>query len=194
MEYRAARPDEMPVIRTVLARALADDPLVQWNFPVVDKAQERLSLVALYFLLAVERFVLQGRSFVAVGDGRVVGAALWMPPGMQRVPSLPRPLDLMTLLLGEDALLANGELFERARDGAPECEGFYLAQLGVLPEHRAAGVGSELMRYCMAELPGPLWAESANPRNVGFYQRLGFAVVHRAPLFDSTLTRLSLRK
>ena len=50
------------------------------------------------------------------------------------------------------------------------------------------------MRHCMGELDGPMWAESENPRDLDFYRRLGFAVVHQAPLFDTTLSRLCFER
>ncbi|SJN28246.1 hypothetical protein FM114_06050 [Luteococcus japonicus LSP_Lj1] len=82
--------------------------------------------------------------------------------------------------------------------------GFYLADLGLLPGFQASrgpgfqasrsGLASRLMRHCMAELEGPMWAESANPRGLDFYRRLGFAAVHQASLFDTTLSRLRLER
>lgn len=39
-----------------------------------------------------------------------------------------------------------------------------------------------------------MWAESANPRGLDFYRRLGFAAVHQASLFDTTLSRLRLER
>lgn len=146
----------IPQIRTVLATALANDPLVRWDFPptgpvvaaephssmagpqqataeLVESDQQPLSRVASYFMLAVERLVLQGRSFTVVDEGRILGAALWMPSGMERKPSLPRPRDFMGQLLGDEVLLESAERLQQAWEGAPECGGFYLADLGLLP-------------------------------------------------------------
>lgn len=146
----------IPQIRTVLATALANDPLVRWDFPptgpvvaaephssmagpqqataeLVESDQQRLGRVASYFMLAVERLVLQGRSFTVVDEGRILGAALWMPSGMERKPSLPRPRDFMGQLLGDEVLLESAERLQQAWEGAPECGGFYLADLGLLP-------------------------------------------------------------
>lgn len=147
-------------------------------------------------MLAVERLVLQGRSFTVVDEGRILWAALWMPSGMEREPSLPRPRDFMGQLLGDEVLLESAERLQQAWEGAPECGGFYLADLGLLPGFQASrsGLASRLMRHCMAELEGPMWAESANPRDLDFYRRLGFAAVHQASLFDTTLSRLCLER
>ena len=56
---------------------------------------------------------------------------------------------------------------------------FYLPFLAVCPEHQGQGAGSVLMRYTLdraAAAGVPCYLDSADERNLPFYERLGFHV------------------
>src|SRR3954451_15160224 len=82
VEIRRAEPRDLPAVRTVLARALADDPLMDWIFAATEN---RPAAVAVFLSAAVERYVLAGTTWLAVDDGRAVGAAAWRVPGTDPV-------------------------------------------------------------------------------------------------------------
>ncbi|MCG7310454.1 GNAT family N-acetyltransferase [Brachybacterium sp. ACRRE] len=190
IEITCATMADVPSIRTVLAGALSDDPMLTWMFPVRD--ERRLSRIALFFSRQVERLVAHGLAHRATVGGALVGAALWIPEGTPRDDALPDPRDLMHLLLGEQRNQEVIEDFTRARSGAPSGDGAYLATLGVREDHRGAGIGARLVRAGLESLRCPAWVESTEPRNVLFYERLGFQVVHEAPFAGGTTTMTRL--
>jgi len=48
--------------------------------------------------------------------------------------------------------------------------------LAVLPEYQGYGIGSELIKKCMAVYPGSEWALETTPERVSFYEKLGFRI------------------
>ena len=57
---------------------------------------------------------------------------------------------------------------------------WYLAAIGTDPRHQALGNGRKLMEGSLARCDAdgvPAYLESSNPRNVPFYERLGFVAV-----------------
>src|SRR4051794_26062203 len=78
VEIRRAEPRDLPAVRTVLAGALADDPLMAWIFGTTP---HRPSAVAVFLSQAIERYVLAGTVWLAIVGGRAVGGATWRVPG-----------------------------------------------------------------------------------------------------------------
>ena len=57
---------------------------------------------------------------------------------------------------------------------------WYVMVLGVSPEARGTGLGRALLETILAEadaLGVPVYLETAQPRNVTFYQHMGFTLV-----------------
>lgn len=190
MDISPATMAEAPAIRTALARALSEDPMLAWMFPLRDEL--RLSRIAIFFSGQVERLVQHGLVHRATVGGAIAGAAMWIPEGTARLDTLPRPRDIMGVLFDE---ARNRELsgeFTAAREGAPAAVGTYLATLGVLEEHRGRGVGARLVEAGHEAIPGPTWVESTSARNLPFYRRRGYSVVHRAPFASGTTTMTRL--
>ncbi|MGP9537652.1 GNAT family N-acetyltransferase [Brachybacterium sp. AOP43-C2-M15] len=181
---------DVPQVRTVIARSLSDDPMLRWLFP--EDCAERLSRIALFFSGQVEQLIRHGAAHHARVDGEIVGAALWIPEGMERASTLPAARDLPPILLGGSRYAAFGHQFAEAREGAPAAEGAYLATLGVLAEHRERGIGRALVRAGHELLGEPTWLETTDPHNVDFYQHLGYETVHRAPFADGTTSMIRL--
>ncbi|MFE5776841.1 GNAT family N-acetyltransferase [Brachybacterium sp. NPDC056505] len=181
---------EAPAIRTVLAHSLSEDPMLTWMFPQRDAL--RLSRIAFFFSGQVERLVGHGLVHSAMVEGEIVGAALWIPEGTPRLDSLPRPRDIMGILLGETRNRDLIDEFTAARDGAPSVAGTYLATLGVLEEYRGHEVGTRLVEAGHRAITGPTWVETTSPRNLPFYRRLGYEVVHEAPFAGGTTTMTRL--
>ena len=62
---------------------------------------------------------------------------------------------------------------------------WYLAVLGIDPAHQGRGLGPRLVAPILDRCDRErtlAWLESTNPRNHGFYRRLGFEVAHAHPL------------
>lgn len=48
--------------------------------------------------------------------------------------------------------------------------------LAVLPEYQKRGIGSELVRKCIAAYPNSEWSLETIPERVSFYEGLGFEI------------------
>jgi len=165
----------------VLARSFFDDPFISYAFPDPD---HRFRESPWFFSVGVRAVLGVGRVHT---DARVTGAAVWMPPG---TPSLsdeafaaagfsdaPRRLGLEALTRFGQNMSHLGELHERLM---PEPH-WYLMILGVDPPHQGRGVGGELMQPVLAECDReglPAYLETQKARNVPFYRKHGFEVVH----------------
>lgn len=184
--------DHLPALRTVLVRALADDPMFHWFFPAGAEPDElRASRVAMYLGPQVEWQVATGTSFVALDGERVVGGALWKEPGLPRPDVLPAMGTLHRILVAPALVPVTVAGMVAARAEAPQVTGAYLSVLGVDPDAQGRGVGAALMGAAGQRWPGTRWLETTNERNHAFYERCGYRAVHRASLGDSgeTLTR-----
>ncbi len=64
----------------------------------------------------------------------------------------------------------------------PRSPHWYLSVLGARPELHGAGLGRRMIEFAVS-LSGdfPLYLETTNPRNLGFYGRHGFEIVNRFP-------------
>ena len=106
-----------------------------------------------------------GRAFAA-GTAYVVhggaGAALWLPPGIEPDEAAMGALfELSTPAHRQGDL---GGLMEKMAAYHPKESHWYLPLIGVDPSRQSEGDRGRRIAYL----------ESANPRNVPFYQRLGF--------------------
>lgn len=192
VSIRRATAADIPAVRTVIARSLAADPMLEWIFP--PDTTNRESRLAIYFSAQVERLVTLGVTHMAMEGDAAVGAALWMPPGTGRPDSLPIGAELTEILCGADRSHTIGADFAAARAGAPDHDGPYLATLGVLPSHRGQGLGRRLLDAGHDCLGPTTWLESVNPANLGVYQRAGYAITHQAPFANGTTTLTLLKR
>jgi len=178
-------------IRTVLARAYRDNPLMVWALP---DAGTREDACAVWLGPSVDRYLAGGRVHVARLDGSLVGVAAWrLPDGPPVEPSLPTPADALALLVGReraDQVLAS---LGRASVLAPDEPAAYLNYLAVAPEHQGFGVGRRLLDAGVAQARGDglrTYLATSDPRNVPFYERAGFVCVGGVDLGGPRLTVL----
>jgi ribosomal protein S18 acetylase RimI-like enzyme len=161
----------------VLARAFQRDPA--WTWLLADDERRRDVLPWLFRL---------GFDVTAADvwgtDGEVLGVARWLPPGRTPVrvgPTL-RALALTPLRLGSVTLpfLAYGRAVEALRSAVASGPHWYLAGIGVDPEHWRRGIGSALLEPGLrasseARLPAVLLTNLED--NLSFYEEHGFRVV-----------------
>lgn len=172
---KASRGDLQEVV-DVLARAFDDDPLANWVVVQDGKRKERLRR---YFDVPIRHVAARRGEIYTTGD--VLGAAVWMPPGVSgagffdELRMLPRMLRctgvrrLPAILLG---LLA----VEKKRPRIPY---WYLMALGVEPAFQGRSIGTQLMAPVLARCDSegvPAYLESSKERNIPLYERNGFRV------------------
>ena len=183
------RKEDARAATDVLCAALADDP--GWAHVVPDP---RVRASALQVVIGVA--VRDARPFGSVQaahvDSRLAGAAIWLPPGafpmtwQRRARVMPR---MAALALRAPRHMRNLAKFGSSVEAAfPDEPAWYLVVLGVAPAAQRKGVGTALMRPMLDRADqedAACYLETANPRNVGYYQAMGFTAVQPgAPLYD----------
>jgi ribosomal protein S18 acetylase RimI-like enzyme len=166
----------------VLARAFLADPAWAWALP----DDRRRARVLPWFFRAAVGYALRHGEVLAT-EGPVTGAAIVLPPA--------RPLldgrKLFAAGLWQMPLRAGPRGFARfvvqgrvlderhARDVAPRHG--YVWLIGVAEGQRGRGIGSAVLRAVSARRDAegvPTYLDTTNERNLGFYGRHGFSVVH----------------
>jgi ribosomal protein S18 acetylase RimI-like enzyme len=176
VEVRLATLADASAIGGVFAAAFAHDPVTSWVTP--DETRRRRLLLRLNTAIARYEGVPLGATYVATDAGAVVGAAIWRPPGRERVRWGSVRFSLVAgAALGRDIprTISAGRAAARAR---PREAHWYLQLLGVHPDAQGAGVGSALMREHLREVDaaGLSACLETTVENVEFYGRLGFGV------------------
>ena len=163
--------DEPQAVHTIVL-AFAADPVARWSLPNAHQYIQTMPHITRAF---------GGRAFAhgsAFCSGDVVGAALWLPPGVQ-----PDDAALTALMEQAVAPTIRGEVFGMFEEMAkyhPAEPHWYLPLIGVDPAHQGNGHGDALMAYALERCDRehlPAYLESSNPRNISLYRRHGFEPV-----------------
>lgn len=172
----------VPEASAVLARAFFDDPLFGW----VEPDPMRRAQVLPWLMRIGTQY---GTSFGEVHGTAdpLNGAAVWLPPGASTVD--PARLEQAGFVdpasvIGDAALQRFGAFMEHAeelhhRDMADRH--WYLMILGVDPPFQGRGLGGAIMQPVLKRADAdhlPCYLETAKERNVPFYRKHGFDVVH----------------
>jgi ribosomal protein S18 acetylase RimI-like enzyme len=162
---------------SLLAGAFQDDPAWTWVLP---DANRRRALLPWLFLTGFEIADAQ----VWTTEGEIQGVARWLPPGRPNVHvgAMLRALVATPLRIREatNRFLAYGRAVETMRARAVPEPHWYLAGIGVAPQHRRRGIGTALLGPGVeaadeAGLPCALLTNSEE--NLAFYRKSGFEVV-----------------
>jgi ribosomal protein S18 acetylase RimI-like enzyme len=152
-----------------LTLAFGSDPANRWCWP--DTAE---------YLAAFPQFVraLGGNAFAAECAFEIAGgagAALWLPPGVE-----PDEAELIALVQRSVHASRQSDVFELIQQMGqyhPKTAHWYLPFVGVEPMQQGRALGAQLLRPTLERCDDerlPAYLESSNPRNVPFYERLGF--------------------
>lgn len=167
--------DEIPAAARALARALTDDPGWVYTFP---REEGRTAKVEAMLEPAIRHIYMRHDECWTIDD--IAGGALWDPPGGHDLPLL-RALRLaprLAWLIGR-RIRAGLDVVRQMERRHPTEPHWYLAILGVDPSCQGRGLGPRLIAPVLDRCDADrvlCWLESANPRNHGFYRRLGFEV------------------
>jgi ribosomal protein S18 acetylase RimI-like enzyme len=165
------RGDEPQAIATIVS-AFAADPVERWLYPIDEEYERHFPEFAAAF---GGRAFEGGTAWALDGHSAV---ALWLAPDIEP------DEDAVAAILAETvADEKHEELFAvlgQMGEAHPVDPHWYLPWLAVEPARQGDGLGGRLLAHCLATVDEsglPAFLETPNPRNVGFYERLGFEVV-----------------
>ncbi|MFI9506892.1 hypothetical protein [Nocardia sp. NPDC052566] len=171
----------------VLAEAFADDPLMTYFWPRVERRRRALPLFWESRVEARRR----GGIVDTVSDGEgVVGVVLWELPGVAS--PMARPFSLIRALgAAAPRAVAASRRIEGLR---PETPHLYLAVGGRLPRARGKGLVSELVAARLEASDTDIFVVATNPMSAALAQRLGFQPTNELVLDDGVIMKGMLRK
>jgi ribosomal protein S18 acetylase RimI-like enzyme len=185
---RVATAADVERLRTVLADAFYDDPMLSWLMP---NDRTRRAQLRRYFGIELRYYTLARGRVWTTAD--LAGAALTLPPRAWRAPTR------VTLLEGSAFLT---HLIRASRVGAAmewrHVRGahYYVRDVGVLPSRQGQGLGSALLRPTLERCDReglPAYLEASSERSAALYERLGFKVTRELRVGGSPPLRLMLR-
>jgi GNAT superfamily N-acetyltransferase len=153
----------------VLAAAFRDGEVARWLDP---DPETRPPLVTAYFADMVDDALAAGVVRVAIADGAIAGAALWLPYPEAEVGAGDAPP--ASAVLGRLRAL-EAAVADRYPTGEPHD---YLTFLGVRPDLQGRGIGTALLGDHHARLDAAgraAYLEADDPRNRALYLRHGYA-------------------
>lgn len=176
----------MPIIAECLADALADDPFYATITPQASDRRDRLTRYFAYSLIEGQHIGLS-----TLDDGGL-GAAIW---------AFPQPAEVLAQAANakmahfESVLDAQGlanygamlDFMATQAENVVDPQMWYLSILGVAPHAQGQGRGRRLLEPILAQAnreKAICYLETFSPRNVTFYQRLGF--VERKAYYEPT--------
>lgn len=172
-------------IARTLTDAFVEDPFSKWLF-----GQEQEGLEWRYWHWCCANHPASGEIHVT---GDLSGAALWYPMNLTKSKRLAaaekqyeRNYQQFCLELLKDSGLGSAYLriIRQCDKAIPNVPSWYLGSLGVERQSQGKGIGARLLapmlRRC-DEQGLPAYLDSSNPRNISFYERLGFRK-HRKPV------------
>ena len=172
-------------VAEVMARAFEEDPPFVWMLP--EAAGRRRRLRTLFVTMVRWEVLPRGGVEVACdGAGRIVGAALWLPPGRWRMPFAQQVLTLPGSLRAFGRRIGYGAAFVNAAARVhPVDPHWYLHGIGVDPAAQGRGVGGALLRSRLDRCDAAgqsAYLEASKPENAVLYERFGFTVSGRLAL------------
>jgi GNAT superfamily N-acetyltransferase len=184
VELRQVRPalvSDIPVLRTVLARAFDADPFFNWFVLPDSRRAERFTLA---FDVVLRRMSKDLNETITTPS--LSGCAVWKRPGEHALGFFEEMLLLPAFarVMGWRALPRFSRLLSRGQglhDRLAPVPHYYLFVLGVDPGVQRRGVGSELLKPVLTRCDAEqklAYLETARAENLPFYARHGFRVVH----------------
>ena len=167
---KPAGPRQVALVADILADAFREDAVTAWisHDPQYPK----------WMWLLVTPLLLPYNETYVTEDGS--GAALWLPPGVQRdmLPGFDMLMDGLWRF-GSGAFFRFFQFMSMLEKYHPKERHYYLFAIGVCCASRGRGVGSALLHHvlqkCDRQKVGA-YLESSNPHNISLYQRHGFEI------------------
>jgi ribosomal protein S18 acetylase RimI-like enzyme len=170
-----------------------DYPIQRWMFP-----DEQIRTIRCPRSIAVYiRLRLPYKTVFTTAE--LEGAAIWDPPGRVN-PTITENLwlaaKMLPLLRGRARLVSRG--FALLGQHRPTDPHWYLATLGVDPQHQGRGVGGALLRPILRECDARglvAHLETSDPaNNIPYYERFGFEVVGEVQMPEGPTVAVMTRR
>jgi GNAT superfamily N-acetyltransferase len=192
LQLRQATVEDVPRLRSVLAEAFYDDPVLGWLMPDERKRRARLRR---FYGIELRHLALPHGQIWTTSD--LTGAALIMPPGAWRVPLQATLMEgsAFGVHLLRAARLGAAMEWRHARDVREPH--YYVRDIGVYPDMQGKGLGSALMRPTLERCDRkglPAYLEASSERSAALYGRLGFRLAGELSVGGSPPLRLMLRR
>ncbi len=180
---RRAEAGETAAVAETLSDAFGDEAGLNWWLKQ-GRAKDRVRRK--FFDAGVRNLISPRRELWAAqaNEGaRLLGAAIWLPPGaaafesngLQEILRLPFFISIAGLR-GMNRANALGAQLAQHHPDAPHA---HLAFLGVAPSAQGFGIGSAILKTTLAHVDAlrvPAYLEATTERNVALYKRHGFEV------------------
>jgi GNAT superfamily N-acetyltransferase len=183
-----ATTEDVPRLKTVLAEAFFDDPVLSWLMP---DDRKRLAQLRRYFGIELRHLALARGRVWTTSD--LAGAALTLPPGRWRSPLRVTLLEGSAFGLRIARAARMGAAIEWRHVHGPH---YYVRDVGVLPSMQGRGLGRALMKPTLERCDReglPAYLEASSERNTALYERLGFRVTSVLRVGSCPPLRLMLR-
>jgi GNAT superfamily N-acetyltransferase len=170
------QPQHREGARALIIRAFRDDPLLPHLARDPGRAERLLHWFAATGVKYGERW---GRVYV---NPELTGVAIWFGPQgpFQATDGMWRGAMWLPFLAGWGCFLrflSFAKFAEKVHRGIISGDHYYLFILVVAPEHQGRGLGSRLLQPVLAQADSQgraCYLETANPKALPFYYRLGF--------------------
>lgn len=179
---RAARADEIGALAALLARAFAEDPVLDWFL----RPWSRRRAAELFFAGVLAETIPHGGVRV---DGSLSACAVWLPPDAESDKEnvwAPWWRHVWMMRVASPMRLARLKGMTRmSEEFHPTAPCYYLLLIGTLPEARGSGRASALIRETLSKADDegmPAFLETADSAMVSYYQRFGFELTGQARL------------
>lgn len=196
MQITAATPADIEQAVHCLAAAFAQDPITGFLLQAGPAYRERVT--QFFSLLMRARMALGMPVLVARGasslDGAAMGYKTQCPPWPKAIADEWNRFE-QAIPGFTDRMAAYDAVAEKFKPSAPH---YYLGVIGADPSKHGLGIGRQLLgSFCRLSAADPLssgvYLETANPSNVGFYERAGFEVTGQGALGKANLWCMFLR-
>lgn len=171
---RVANDADRARVAAMLARAFADDPAMAYIFP--DPAERARRLPRLFALL-FDADAHNGLRLIAERDA---AATLWRAPGHGKTTLLDMVMQAWPLWRALGGAVGRALTVSHAIDAHfPAGKLWYLHVAGCDPAAQGKGIGRAIVQAGLDRIAAdglPVYLETANERNLGFYAGLGFTV------------------
>lgn len=180
-----------------LTRAFHEDPLIQLIFP---NPEERKRYSQVFWKFMIKDGIKYGEVYSSTS--KIEGVAKWLPPGKEHM-GIWRTIRSGGIKMGivltkqKDERKLSPRKIEKITDNIIRIHKelmkephWYLACIGVDPDHQGKGYGSKLIKPMLKRIEKegyPVFLETNFEGNVGLYEHLGFELIDETKVLDAEL-------